>query len=155
MSILVQSSRQDVSGGHIRLSLLSISRYNHGKKRLEQFMELDITINKEKNPNIPIINLKGEIDIYTCPKLNETLNQLIEDQEHHTLLLNLESIQYIDSTGLGSIAYSARQLDKKDGEVLIVCTKPQVIKIFEVSGLSKKNIELFDNEDDALAARKD
>ena len=116
-------------------------------------MELDISVNKDKNPNIPILNLKGEIDIYTCPKLNDALGDLINKDNHNTVLLNMDAIQYIDSTGLGSIAYSARELDKKDGEVLVVCTKPQVVKIFEVSGLSKKNIALFENENDALAAR--
>ena len=115
-------------------------------------MELDFSLEVNESEVAPIIRVKGEIDVYTCPKLNKTLRNYIEEKGKKNLILNLENIQYIDSTGLGIIAHSARSLDQQDGKIQIVCTKPQVIKIFEVSGLDKKNITIFKEEKLALAS---
>ncbi len=103
---------------------------------------------EEKN-NIPIVNVSGEIDVYTCPQLRATLAGLI-DKGQHSIILNLENIQYIDSTGLGTIAHTARTLEPNNGMVYVICSKNQIKKIFEVSGLEKKNIRLCADESSAL-----
>jgi anti-sigma B factor antagonist len=115
----------------------------------EEKMGIDFSIEVDEKQEIPILRIKGEIDIYTCPKLNKTLTGLIE-QGHKRIILNLDQIQYIDSTGLGTIAHSARSLTSENGLIGIICTKPQVKKIFEISGLQKKNIHLFEEEKVAL-----
>ena len=107
-------------------------------------MAINFSIEVEKK-DLPIVRVEGEIDIYTCPRLQEVLNDVVT-QGHRSYILDLENIQYIDSTGLGTIAASANQLEDDNGEIFIVCNKPQVKKIFEVSGLSEKNIKLFENE---------
>ena len=53
----------------------------------------------------------------------------------------------IDSTGLGTIAHSAQQIQANTGQIYVICTKPQIKKIFEVSGLLTKNLTLFESED--------
>ena len=103
---------------------------------------------EEKN-NIPIIHVTGEIDVYTCPQLRTTLASLV-DKGQNLLILNLENIQYIDSTGLGTIAHTARTIEATNGMVCVICTKNQIKKIFEVSGLEKKNIRLCADESSAL-----
>lgn len=100
---------------------------------------------------LPTVSVQGEIDVYTCPKLRTTLSDVV-DKGNNSFILDLENIQYIDSTGLGTIAYTAQQISDKDGQIHIVCTKPQIKKIFEVSGLEKKNITLYESETDVLAA---
>ena len=113
-------------------------------------MNLDFSMEVSEENKIPIIRVSGEIDVYTCPRLNKLLNDLIEDKEKKHVVLNLEDIQYIDSTGLGTIAHSARKINDKEGKIYIICTKPQVRKIFEVSGLANKNITLVEEEKEAL-----
>ena len=100
-------------------------------------------IDKEKI--IPVIRVTGEIDVYTCPKLNTAISSVIE-RGHHDVVLNLEAIKYIDSTGLGTIAYNAKQMEAHQGTLFVVCAQPQIRKIFDISGLDKKNIQLFDSE---------
>ena len=103
---------------------------------------------EEKN-NIPIIHVKGEIDVYTCPQLRTLLTDLVQKGQV-LLILNLENIQYIDSTGLGTIAHTARTIENSNGKVCVVCTKNQIKKIFEVSGLEKKNVRLCPDEISAM-----
>ena len=112
-------------------------------------MVMGFSVEIEEKNQIPIVHISGEIDVYTCPELRSKLIEII-DTGKKNLILDLENIQYIDSTGLGTIAYTARTLEANSGNVLVVCTKHQIKKIFEVSGLEKKNIKLFDNESEAL-----
>lgn len=100
--------------------------------------------------NTPIIRVKGEIDIHTCPQLADALNKL-HQMGHNFIILNLINVQYIDSTGLGAIARCAHQLSKQNGMIRVIAVKPQIETIFNVSGLSKKNIQLFKDEESALA----
>ncbi|RAP27134.1 hypothetical protein DID74_00945 [Candidatus Marinamargulisbacteria bacterium SCGC AG-333-B06] len=104
------------------------------------------SINLEGAKTLPAIRVRGEIDIYTCSELRKTLATVLEDSSHD-ILLNLEHVQYIDSTGLGTIAHSAQQIQTNNGQVFIICTKPQIKKIFEVSGLLSKNITMYESED--------
>ncbi len=112
-------------------------------------MGIEFSVEVDERRSVPIVRIKGEIDIYTCPKLNKALTGII-DQGNKIFVLNLDNIQYIDSTGLGTIAHSARSVYDQKGKINIVCTKPQIKKIFEISGLNKKNIKLFDEEESAL-----
>lgn len=114
---------------------------------------IDFSVEVDKNNSLPIVRVKGEIDVYTCTQLNTRLQELIQQDGIHTLVLNLEHIQYIDSTGLGTIAHAAREVQRDNGHIRVVCPKPQVRKIFEISGLTNKNITLFDDEPRALGAK--
>jgi anti-sigma B factor antagonist len=113
---------------------------------------IDFSVEIDKKNSLPIIRVKGEIDVYTCTQLNTTIQTVIQEGAT-TLILNLENIQYIDSTGLGTIAHAAREVQQSEGKILVVCPKPQVRKIFEISGLTSKNIVLFDDEPRALGAK--
>ena len=104
------------------------------------------TISLNNSKSLPAIRVRGEIDIYTCSELRKILSSTLEDSAND-FLLNLEHVQYIDSTGLGTIAHSAQQIQTNNGQVFIICTKPQIKKIFEVSGLLSKNITLYESED--------
>ena len=109
--------------------------------------EFSVTI--ENSGPISTVQVRGEIDIYTCADLRKTFTDII-DNGTTSFILDLEHIQYIDSTGLGTIAHTAQKIQDKQGTIYIICTKPQVKKIFEVSGLPKKNIQLFDSKESAI-----
>ncbi len=113
---------------------------------------IDFSVEIDKQGPLPIIRVKGEIDVYTCTQLNTSFQEVIQAGAKD-IVLNLENIQYIDSTGLGTIAHAAREVQQSDGKILVVCPKPQVRKIFEISGLTSKNITLFDDEPRALGAK--
>ncbi len=113
---------------------------------------IDFSVEIDKKNSLPIIRVKGEIDVYTCTQLNTSFQSVIQDGAR-TIVLNLENIQYIDSTGLGTIAHAAREVHLDEGRILVVCPKAQVRKIFEISGLTSKNVVLFDDEPRALGAK--
>ncbi|MDD5455462.1 MAG: STAS domain-containing protein [Candidatus Margulisbacteria bacterium] len=115
-------------------------------------MVLDLNVSMREKNNIPIIDLEGEIDVYTYPKLSDALKIIFEKYPStKDLIINLGNVRYIDSTGLGVIANGASQISKiSNGYVTIINATPQIRKIFDVSGLISTNFNLYDNEDTAL-----
>ena len=62
---------------------------------------MDIKVNvRESEGDAYVVDLTGEIDVYTSPKVKDAITELI-DKEHYNLVINLEKVRYIDSTGLG------------------------------------------------------
>ena len=57
------------------------------------------------------VEIQGEIDVYTSPRVKETINELIEN-EHYQLLINLQKVRYIDSTGLGVLIGALKKSER-------------------------------------------
>ena len=110
---------------------------------------MDFSVQVDISSDIPVIRVKGEIDIYTCPKLNKALMDLISGGSH-IMIIDLEETNYLDSTGLGTIAYAARSVQDKEGKIHLICSHKRIKKIFEASGLDRKNIQIFEKEEDAF-----
>ena len=113
-------------------------------------MVIEFSVSVDSNGWLPVVRVADEIDVYTCPKLHKVLTELMGESAS-SVVLDLQQVHYIDSTGLGTIAHSARHLSKENRHMHVVTTRPQVKKIFEISGLTSKNIRLFEEESLACA----
>ena len=78
----------------------------------------------------------GEIDVYTAPRLRERLDQEIEAGRHH-LVVDLSGVSFMDSTGLGVLVGRLKQIRLHDGSLKLVCTHDRVLKVFVITGLDK------------------
>jgi anti-sigma B factor antagonist len=82
------------------------------------------------------VNIEGEIDVYTAPTLREHLSDLVADGRHH-LILDLEGVQFLDSTGLGVLVGGLKRVRSQDGTLELVCTQERILKVFRITGLTK------------------
>jgi anti-sigma B factor antagonist len=96
------------------------------------------------------VEISGEIDVYTSPKVKDTIGELI-DKGHYLLVINLEHVRYIDSTGLGVLIGALKRVREFGGSVALVCTNPQIKKIFDITGLVKI-FGIYENEESAKKA---
>ena len=112
-------------------------------------MSINLKINTKIVRKTPILNLEGEIDVYTYPILNDSLLELIKAGKQ-AIIIDMEKVSYIDSTGLGVLANSANKLSLKNGELRVICNQPQLIKVFSVSGLTNNNLKIYKSEETAL-----
>jgi anti-sigma B factor antagonist len=83
-----------------------------------------------------VVNIEGEIDVYTAPTLREHLSDLVADGRHH-LILDLEGVQFLDSTGLGVLVGGLKRVRSQDGTLELVCTQERILKVFRITGLTK------------------
>jgi anti-sigma B factor antagonist len=83
-----------------------------------------------------LVAVGGEIDVYTAPKLRERLVALI-DSGSHDLIVDLEGVEFLDSTGLGVLVGALKRVREHQGSLRLVCTGERLLKIFRITGLAK------------------
>lgn len=97
-------------------------------------MELDIQ--QQMSGDLCELTLTGEIDVYTAPSLKKELVAIIEGGCSN-VIVDLEGVAFIDSSGLGVLVSALRRAREHDGSVRIVCSRDGVLKIFRITGLDK------------------
>jgi anti-sigma B factor antagonist len=110
--------------------------------------ELDIST-EEAAPGSTVLALTGEIDLYTCPEFKQELLRVIADGAS-LVVVDLTGTTFIDSTALGVIIRGVESLKQKDGRLVVVCVDPNIVKIFEVTGLNRI-FSVYGSRDEALA----
>lgn len=98
-------------------------------------MELEIK-SERGDDGLCTMTLDGEVDVYTAPRLKEELVEMIESGCVN-VLVDLENVGFIDSSGLGVLVGGLRRAKERDGAVRLVCTRENILKIFTITGLDK------------------
>ena len=93
-------------------------------------MELKIRKNKE----VYIVDISGEMDLYNSYKLKELIAKMLERQIK-CIVLNLEEVEYIDSSGIGALIYICSTLKKKNLKLYITNIHGSVKKVIELTKL--------------------
>lgn len=97
-------------------------------------MELDIST-ENTGPSCTI-SLKGEVDVYTSPRLKQELVD-VSDAGCSNIVVDLEGLEFIDSSGLGVLVSGLRRVKERGGTLRLVCTKDSILKIFRITGLDR------------------
>ena len=95
-----------------------------------------------------ILDITGEIDLYNAPEIKDIINNLI-DQRKYNVVINLEKVSYIDSSGIGVLISSLSNLKKYQGGLKIINVFASVRKVFELTKLTSF-FEIFDSEEEAI-----
>ena len=94
-------------------------------------MELKI----RKNETIYIIDVLGEMDLYNSYKLKELLMKMIE-KKIEKFIINMEEVEYIDSSGIGALIYITSTVKKMNLNLSITNVHGSVKKVIELTKLS-------------------
>jgi anti-sigma B factor antagonist len=98
-------------------------------------MELGLEVDASRSP-YTVLAVKGEVDVYTAPRLREKLVELVSEGRRQ-LVVDLDGVDFLDSTGLGVLVGGLKRLRSHDGELELVCTQSRILKVFEITGLTK------------------
>ena len=98
-------------------------------------MELGLEVD-ETRPPYAVLAVKGEVDVYTAPRLRERLVDLVS-QGKHRIVVDLEGVDFLDSTGLGVLVGGLKRVRSHEGDLTLVCTQARILKVFEITGLTK------------------
>ncbi|WP_064090967.1 anti-sigma F factor antagonist [Rossellomorea aquimaris] len=110
---------------------------------------MSLAINLEVKKDVLCIRLSGELDHHTADDLREKASTLIERENIKHIIMNLEELSFMDSSGLGVILGRYKQIKQKHGEMVVCAISPSVNRLFEMSGLFKI-IRLEPSEENAL-----
>ncbi|HUP70582.1 MAG TPA: STAS domain-containing protein [Acidimicrobiales bacterium] len=97
---------------------------------------MDLGLDVTEHGDITVLAVRGEVDVYTAPRLREKLVELVS-QGKQNITVDLEAVDFLDSTGLGVLVGGLKRLRSHDGDLSLVCTQHRILKVFEITGLTK------------------
>lgn len=97
---------------------------------------------------IKVLRLEGYVDAHTFTEFEEELTRLVESGQY-SLLLDLEKLTYINSTGLGLLMATFRQVRQHGGDLVIAKMSDKITNIFNLLGFSRL-ISTYPTEAEAL-----
>jgi anti-sigma B factor antagonist len=109
-----------------------------------------VPANDGEGDEVTVVQLLGEIDVFASPEVKSALVGLIKEG-CSLLVIDFAKVAYIDSTGLGALVAALKGAREKGGSIAIVCTNPQIRRIFDITGL----VKVFGMFDDIESARQD
>jgi anti-sigma B factor antagonist len=112
---------------------------------------VDLKLGHYTKGGIEVVDVDGEIDIYTAPRLRELLIDLVS-KNNYRLVVNLEKVVFFDSTGLGVLVGGLKRVRAHDGSLDLVCTQERILRIFRITGLTKV-FGIHETVDQAIAAK--
>lgn len=93
-----------------------------------------ITVSREDS--VVIVSVEGALDAETSPTLRNILSDLVDSQGNLSLVIDLSSLSFLESTAIGVICTLERTLAARNGELVVREPSPAVRRIFEASGLA-------------------
>ena len=111
-------------------------------------MHLEVT--SKSSEKIIVIYIDGDLTTNSSPNVEADINDILEGTNKN-VIINVERVNFIASTGLRIILALGKRLNKK-GLTLTVCSMNSSTKsVFDLSGFAKI-FPIFDNEEEAFAA---
>jgi anti-sigma B factor antagonist len=81
-----------------------------------------------------VLQIAGEVDVYSAPQLRERVIQLLADGIPH-IIADLREVDFLDSTGLGALVGSLKRLREQDGSLKLVTGAGKIPQLFRLTGL--------------------
>ncbi|MFC0188392.1 anti-sigma F factor antagonist [Fictibacillus aquaticus] len=98
---------------------------------------MSLAIDMEVKRNVLCIRLEGELDHHTAAELRTKAEDALKMHPIAHIVLNLENLSFMDSSGLGVILGRYKQIKNQQGEMVICAISPAVKRLFDMSGLFK------------------
>jgi len=105
-----------------------------------------------KTPDAIIIYLDGTLDLYNTASTGKGIHKLISAETESNIIINLQDVDYINSSGIG-LFINTNAILKKEHRKLILCNMNKEIRrvldmadildLFDISDSEKEAVELI------------
>lgn len=110
---------------------------------------MSLIIQEREREGIHLLDLKGRLTVgEEVAQLRETLKTL-NAAGHDRIILNLAQVDYIDSTGLGTLVICFTSMQKAGGSLKLLNLSRRNIELLILTKLTTV-FELFNDEQDAV-----
>lgn len=96
---------------------------------------MDLNVRTRGEGDWSVVEVEGEVDMFTAPKLREALVQLVEGGSYR-IIVSLEGVTFMDSTGLGTLVGGLKRVKEHDGALALVCSSRPVMRVLTITGLN-------------------
>lgn len=99
-------------------------------------MSLQIKSNFNDEGNQWEIKAIGDVDIFTAPKLRDCLDAALHEKKAN-IVLYLDELNYIDSTGLGVIIGTMGKMKEDENQITLINPKENIKKLLSITSLDR------------------
>ncbi len=93
-----------------------------------------LEIQVEDAPDYTLCRPVGELDAYTVGQFREALGGLASSR---LLLIDLSSVPFMDSAGLGALIGGIRRAREAGGDVAVACSRPTLTRLLHTTGFDR------------------
>ncbi|WNC15353.1 anti-sigma factor antagonist [Brevibacillus brevis] len=96
---------------------------------------MDLTIKTTSTETEHQVNLSGDVDAFTGPKVKEALMTLVQSPNASVVAVDLKEVEYMDSTGIGIFIAVMKACKQSGCEFVVQNLSPRVERLFQITGL--------------------
>jgi anti-anti-sigma factor len=94
---------------------------------------LDFQVHQDAGSTV--LRVRGEIDLITASEVRSAVASVTGPGTH--LVIDLTGVDFLDSTGLGSLVWARKRVRREGGDVLVTSPQPNVRRVLEISGVAE------------------
>ena len=113
---------------------------------------LRIETSLRHHDDIPVLDVVGEIDIYTTPQFKDAVSAAI-DENKPAIVINMTQVTYMDSSGFGTLLSATKRLRPLDGALYLSGCNEAIQRMLQITRLNTI-FGVYTTEDEAVAAAK-
>jgi anti-anti-sigma factor len=100
-------------------------------------MAVDLATIDNAPPGWTLIRLRGELDVATAPDLRERLLETLNRLTPAGLILDLSSLEFIDSSGTAVLVHTERRAKLLGCTLVLVAPQAPVARVLQICGLDQ------------------
>jgi len=97
---------------------------------------MDLSFETRAVGGTTVLAVGGDVDLHTAPQLRDRIRTLV-DEGTRRLVVDMTGVEFLDSTGLGTLLGSRKQLVALDGRLALAGLSDHVLKVFEITSLDQ------------------
>jgi anti-sigma B factor antagonist len=98
---------------------------------------MGLRIERRDDDDATELALGGDLDLETGATLRQALLAVIDSRQARRVIVDLEGVDFIDSAGLGVLVGGRERARDAHGDLVLVATGRNVIRVLELTGLDR------------------
>lgn len=112
---------------------------------------MELYIEAKSKGEAAIIEVRGEVDIYTSPTMREYIFTTIKQQQPQSFIVELSGVTYTDSSGIATLVEGLQLANEHNVRFKLVGLSQSVLEVFQLARLERV-FDIYSTEDAALQA---
>ena len=114
-------------------------------------------IDSIKHDKYSILSMQfEELDFIKTPRVSAVIKEKLESLGYGNIILDINNLDYIDSTGMSSLINISRRIKDKNHEMVVVCSSAKILQLFDIAKMANffKICQTMEEAENYLRTRK-
>src|SRR6266852_6106115 len=92
---------------------------------------------RQPDSGVTVLAPSGRLDVVGAPALKEAVSEAMKKNGHPRLVIDMEGVTFVDSSGLGSVVSALKQVRTSKGDLRLAAPNQQVRVVLELTTLDR------------------